>query len=63
MGKIARFLEYLDPRRRVSLVRTRRPEDLYLTRSQRRAAADVKRIEEDDTYFGRRARADEEELG
>ena len=52
MGKIARLLEYFRPRRMVSLVRTRRPENLYVTEAQRRAAADVKRIEEDDKYFG-----------
>ena len=63
MGKIARLLAHIHPRRMVSLVRTRRPEDLYVTQAQRRAAADVKRIEQDDKYFGRRAPADEEELG
>ena len=62
MGKIARFFEYFHPRRMVSLVRTRAPEDLYRTQTQRRAAADVERIEEDDKYFDRHSPANGDEL-
>jgi hypothetical protein len=67
LGSIARFFDSLQRRRRVSLVRTRdpedpHPEDPYVAQTQRQAAADVERIEQDDKYFGHHPPANEDDL-
>jgi hypothetical protein len=67
LGSIARFFDSLQRRRRVSLVRTRdpedpHPEDPYVAQTQRQAAADVERIEQDDKHFGHRPPASKDEL-
>jgi hypothetical protein len=62
MGAIARFFEPFHPRRMVSLVRDRGPEDARDQEIQREAAADVAEIEQDDKYFSPDTPADNDEL-
>jgi hypothetical protein len=62
MGAIARFFGFARPRRMTSLIRLRGPESERIRERDKRAAADVARVRQDEKYFGRDAPANEDEL-
>jgi hypothetical protein len=61
MGAIARFFEFVRPRRPVSLIRSRGPEPERIRRLDEDAAEDVARVRQDEKYFDRDTPANEDE--